>query len=477
MRAVDCILRDVAVPFTKDALIAQTIKFQAETAFHSVSIDDFIIQYSKYAEGENKSRLLVAGCKKNKVERRLGMLEELKIDPVHLDLDVAALATTYHQLGVAADHRMVVIVELEANNLSIAVLEDGKLRTARSIRKRFGERRKGQKDEGESARLPVVILDDDGGDEDSFALEDSGITSVERESILAGIFREIDKTITLTQSDESVDFMCITGASAKLPGIEEMFEEHFEVEVRKVELEKHFSSGSLSGDLTHQGAVPLGLALKGLGADPWGMDFRQEEFIYQGRFEKLKKGLACTMTILFLMCFLLAFGLKQDLRVKVERRSGVNILQRHIYTVMFPAPPPPPGTDPAEWPDYKQPLSDRGGWSRALTDEYDRLANVFGGAVTKKAVNQSALDILKEFSDHKARCKVKIDVARARITQDATRINCVSDQEAAHIALVRELEKSEMFTARSERITRKDGQFRFDVVIKLKVEEEEGARR
>lgn len=467
LRALDCVLRDCSVPFTKEAQIQQMIKFQAESYLHSVSIDDLIIQYSKYAELENESRLLLAGIKKGFVERRLGLLQEVGVDPVSVDLDVAALSNAYLAAGVTREHKLVVVVDIEANNLRIAIIENGKLRTARSIRKRFGERaQKAQDDTGGSARLPVVILDE-GDDEDSFTLEDSNITSMERESYLSGVFREIDKTVALCNSDEVVDFMCLTGASCALPGIEDMFEDFFEVEVRKVDLTKVYATPKTqAADLSLLGAVPLGLALKGLGVDNMGMDFRQEEFIFQGRFEKLKKGMACSLCLLFVMCFLYAFGLKQELRVKKQRLAGVKLMQEHVYTVLFPVTDDPLGEQV-----HKEPLV-RNNWFVATTKEYDRLAGLFGNTLTKKAVNQSGIDILREFARFKEKCKYDIQITNARIGQDVSRIHCVTSTRNSYIFLLRELEASTMFKSKYERLTAKDGRFEFDIVLKLNVKKE-----
>ena len=467
VRALDCVLRDCSVPFIKEAQIQQMIKFQAESYLHSVSIDDLIIQYSKSAELENQSRLLLAGIKKGYVERRLGLLQEVGVDPIAVDLDVAALCNTYLAAGVTRDHKLVVVVDIEANNLRIAIIENGNLRTARSIRKRFGERaQKAQDDTGGSARLPVVILDE-GDDEDSFTLEDSNITSMERESYLSGVFREIDKTVALCNSDEVVDFMCLTGASCALPGIEDMFEDFFEVEVRKVDLAKIYPvPKGQTTDLSLLGAVPLGLALKGLGVDQMGMDFRQEEFIFQGRFEKLKKGVACSLCLLFVMCFLYAFGLKQDLRVKKQRLRGVKEMQEHIYTVLFPV-----TNDPIGEQIHKEPLI-RNNWFMATVEEEKRLSELFGGSLTKKAVNQSAIDILREFARLKQLCKTDIQVTRAQINQDTSRIYCVSSDQNADTKLVRKLELSKMFVPKCENAELKNNVQLFMIVLKLRTKKE-----
>lgn len=473
IRALDCVMRDCVVPFKTEQQINSTIKYQAESYFHGVAVDELIVQYSKYGENEAGSRLLVTGVKKAVVERRLGLLGEVGVDPVSVDLDLAALANAYIAAGVCREHKLVVLVDIEANNLRIAVLENGQLRTARSIRKRFGERKSDKAKDG-SERLPVVILDD-GNDEDSFTLEDSGITSMERDSYLSGVFREIDKTVALCNSDESVDFMCLTGSACALPGIEDMFEDYFEVEVRKIDFGKPYG-GLPSGvpDISAKAVVPLGLALKGLGVDAIGMDFRQEEFVFQGRFEKVKRGLACTLCLTFVLSFLYAFHLKQELRVKRTRLQSVKLVQQHLYTVLFPL-----FNDPLKEKVHKDPLvpfnptkPHATDWPKALSLEYDRLATLFGNQLTKKSVKQSAIDILREFAFYKAKVKLPIEVTRARISQDATRIHCVSPQQSAAVAITRELQESKLFKSTHERIARKDDLWEFDVVLELYSEEE-----
>lgn len=464
VRAIDCLLRDITVPFLEKKQIDQTIKFQAEQTFHSQSIDDFVVQYNKYMEQDGKSKLFVAGAEKSLIEQRLGLMAEVGVDPAAIDLDVSALANTYQAAGLTEDRKLVVVVDIEANHMRLAVIEDGKLRTARSIRKRFGDRKKKKQDEGESARLPVVILDEDEDidDEESFNLEDSNITAVERDSYLNGLFREIDRTVAMSRSEESVDFIILTGASCALPGIEEMFEEHFEVEVRKIDLGKAFPGGRIAGgNVSLQGSVALGLALKGIGVDFSAMDFRREEYAYQGRFEKLKKGLACTLCLAFVMCFLFAFGLKQEWQVKKQRLAGVKLLQQHLYTVLFPD-----FQSDEVGRDYKPPISKRG-WMASVQEEQQRLSNIYGGTLAKKAIKESAINVLREFCLRKRDCKVPIEVTTANITQKQTRIHCVSPRVGADIELRRTLQESKMFEARSERNTEKEGVFEFDIVLEL----------
>ncbi|MFN2118788.1 MAG: hypothetical protein ACK2T0_00125, partial [Anaerolineales bacterium] len=64
---------------------------------------------------------------------------------------------------------------------------------------------------------------------------------------------------------------------------------------------EHFPAkldGEARAEYDAESAVPLGLALKGLGADTLDIDFRQEELRVANKFELLKNPLAVTVTLL-----------------------------------------------------------------------------------------------------------------------------------------------------------------------------------
>lgn len=413
VRAQDAVMREIVVPFTRDEQISKTIKFQAENYFHSTSIDDLVIEWLKFAELEGKSKLLVAGVKKAHIERRLRFLEECGIDPVAIDLDVAALYNAYHDAGVFEGKGLVLCVEVEADTLRIALVEDGKLRVGRAIRVRTGSirvdrRARSKSDEGrisdegqisteDSARLPVVILDDDEG----FSLEDSQVTEEEREDFLGKIFLEIDRTVASVAQRRPLELICLTGASCALEGIDKIFEEHFEVAAQRVDLASRFGvkDNKTKGEtsLSLQGVTAVGLALKGLGVDAAGMDFRQEEFRFRGKYEGLKKGTACALCLLFTLTFVFAFGLKQKLKERRNTLEGVKHMQEMVYTVLFPE---LNTNDPGV--QHRQP-SDPNHYYDSLMHERERLDQVYGAGGAQTGGNTSALVVLREFAAAKAR--------------------------------------------------------------------------
>ncbi|HZU99977.1 MAG TPA: pilus assembly protein PilM [Planctomycetota bacterium] len=484
VRAQEAVMREIMVPFTREDQIAKTIKFQAENYFHSTSIDDLVIEWLKFAEIEGKSKLLVAGVKKAHIERKLRFLEECGIDPVALDLDIAALYNAYHDARVFEGKGLVLCVEIEADTLKIVLVEDGKLRVGRAIRVRTGSIRvspkKSKSDEGrisdeqsmsteDSARLPVVILDDDEG----FSLEDSQVTEEEREDFLGKIFLEIDRTVASVAQRRPVELIVLTGASCSFEGIEKIFEEHFEIPAQRVDLATRFgvkdtkSKGETSVSL--QGVTAVGLALKGLGIDAAGLDFRQEEFRFRGKYEGLKKGVACALCLVFTLVFVHAFGLKQTKKERHNTLEGVKHMQEMVYTVLFPE----LGTqDPAI--QHKKP-TDPDHWFASLQAEQQRLSNLYGTSASIQGGNTSALVVFREFALAKARLGPQwgIEVTQARITGmegQQSQFTLMAPGESSGIQLQREFEKSTVCegNAQNSTIDPQTQKTRIDFVVTLK---------
>ncbi len=416
IRAQDCVIREITVPFTRDEQIQKTIRFQAESHFHSVAIDDLVLQWYKIEELEGKSRLLVAGLKKTHIERQLHLLGEVSVDPSALDLDVAALFNAYEVGGLFADKGVVLVVDIEADTLKLLLVQGGRLLAARSVRMRLGaimqrgaRSRSGRQsarlsgradafDDGlddsedahemraDSSRLPVVILDDGSEEAAGFRLEDSQITEVERENYLQKIFLEIDRTLAATHAADDVDLIALTGASCTLEGIEGLFEEHFEIPSQRIELSELIPADQARVDketVDFQAPIPVGLALKALGHDAGGFDFRRDEFSFQGKFERVRRGVAATLCLTFLLLFVVAYGFKVELERIGIKRERAQLEQDVLLLTMFPE----LGEIPADrdryriWQDQKYTLEQRYG-------ETDDIKRVF---------KLSALDILAEF--------------------------------------------------------------------------------
>jgi Tfp pilus assembly PilM family ATPase len=364
--SIDCLVRDLHVPFTKDEQIRKTVRFQAESVFQSVPIEDLVIQYHKIAEHGQRSHLMIFGMRRDGLRRYLEMLELAEVDPMKVDLDVGALVNAYLAGGDPGRSRRTLLVDLGGGALRIAVLEGEQLRSMRALRLKAAKVRVGEESsstssgvrrprtleelrEGllseerentffadeEEGRLPVVILDDDQAD--LFDLLGEGEET--RQSILQKVFVEIDRTLVRTPLQEAIDLVVLTGAGAEVDGIEQAFSEHFECECRQIKLAK-----TLLGGLTppkrklaeREGITAIGLALKGAGHDRTGVDFRTGDFRFSGTFDRIKRGVACTLVLCFVLFFLLAYRYKLVETERLdEKLHSLQKYQASIYTRVF----------------------------------------------------------------------------------------------------------------------------------------------
>ncbi|MEZ6185328.1 MAG: pilus assembly protein PilM [Planctomycetota bacterium] len=482
VRAQDCMIREIIVPFLDQEKIRKTVKYQAENYFTTASIDDLIIEYHKFAEVDTKSKLLVAGIKKAHIARRLTFLDECGVDPRAIDLDVAALYNACAHAGVFEDQPAALVIDIEADTLKIGVVEGGELRLARALRMRVNkaslQKARDGKDSGiydtaadESQRLPVVILDD--GEDDAFSLEDSGISEVEREGIIHRIFMEIDRTVATVNLSHDVELICLTGPSCALEGISELFSEHFEIPARRLDFAEHYGGekGARKGGAALEGGTAIGLALKALGIDHAGMDFRQEEFAYRGTFDQLKRGLACTLTLLFALTFLYAFALKEQLHQKDEALVAVQHLQGSLYTVLFPS------LYDTEFDHMELRAST---YSASLAEEYDLLQQRFEGSNDDNAPVASSLEILRRFCQAKASLGQRWDVQVENVRVNPRRhqqntFRCSSPQPAAATALAQALENDDLLSVEppQTQFDKRRNRTVFTIVLKVRENLEE----
>ncbi|MBI4586042.1 MAG: pilus assembly protein PilM [Planctomycetes bacterium] len=123
---------------------------------------------------------------------------------------------------------------------------------------------------------------------------------------------EIQRTFTTSLLESPIDLICLTGGMSAREEARQYFQENFDVETIHLD----FGSGDsfeIDSRITDErlvevnrlGALAVGLAAKELGRDRIGFDFRQNQFRYERRFEKLKFPLLLT-AVLLCACFLQA---------------------------------------------------------------------------------------------------------------------------------------------------------------------------
>jgi hypothetical protein len=143
----------------------------------------------------------------------------------------------------------------------------------------------------------------------------------------------------------------LTGGGARVEGVEKAFSEHFQAPCQRLSLRGALAvaKGARHDDaLDLFGATAVGLALKALGYDKTGIDFRKEEFTFAGKFDKAKRGVACALVLLFTFFFLLAYYYQRVEIVRLaKKQQRLQDIEERIYYTLFPEeqekPPPQRG--------------------------------------------------------------------------------------------------------------------------------------
>ena len=125
-------LREISVPFTNDDVISKTIRYESEGHLPSASIDDLVIEYIKCSETEDSSRLLISAVQKQLVGAHLEMLREGGVDPVQIEIDATALATSLHVARPDLRGGRTLLIGMEAGHTTFVLLEEGRVTKIRS---------------------------------------------------------------------------------------------------------------------------------------------------------------------------------------------------------------------------------------------------------------------------------------------------------------------------------------------------------
>jgi Tfp pilus assembly PilM family ATPase len=320
-----CQLRDITVPFKTRDQIDKIVRFEAEHHLHTASIDEVIVDYVKVGEIGEKSRLLLVAALKDGIRQRLDMLGRASIDPIDFDLDAVAAFNAASRTAVADEHANLVIVDVGAAYVRIIVVEERGLSHVRVSR--LG---------AESLAIPPS--DPRSGDPNN--LINTGEAPGQPESAAAKqayvgrLVKEVRRTLMSIRMREAPGVLLLCGEGSQLPGLASRLEDELEVPIQPLKLAEgyqHQLDPDQAQELDRSGAVAIGLALKGCGADRSGMTYRREELAFQRRFEQIRLYLLAMVMLIFLGCFVPAayfYRLQRDR----HRQYAEEFTKGNIYT-------------------------------------------------------------------------------------------------------------------------------------------------
>jgi Tfp pilus assembly PilM family ATPase len=319
MDSGEAILREILLPFKNEEQIRKTVRYELESLIHNYAVEDLLVAYTKTGETDKGTQLIAAAVPKEAAARRLKLLQAAGADPVALDLDIAAVFSACIQTGAVDTDEPHLLVYGTSKYAKLVLIEQRRPRSIRTLRFSLeGLPGAPPEDASPAAPEPVVVLADSPAD----AGED-------RLSLLS---REISRFLLAQAATATPSHILLAGDIAS--------EEHARrlsrsagIPVREVDL---WSAVAAAPGAVPPGAKPviaaaLGLALKGAGVDPLGMDFRQEEFGYAKKFDAVKNSALVGLQLLVVL--LAAVGLHFYFKAKDLRRDAGTVLehQRSLY--------------------------------------------------------------------------------------------------------------------------------------------------
>lgn len=367
-----CTLRELTVPFTEDEQIKKVVKFEFEPHLHSAAIEDIVLDYVRTGSTKNGARLLVIAAPKEMLRAKLGQLKEAGVDPLHLDVDVAALFNTAKQTGVFEAHPNCLIIDIGARTTKTLLVQDGRLKVARSIR--LGAQGATQRLTAEfqgDAEAATRAMEDAAGVETlaqqpvrastleivaSVRAIEAAAAGAQESEFLARVLRETQRSLPVLGEDKPLTRIFLTGLGAARPHARQRIADHYGVEVEDLptlSAVDHSLPPSEADRIGSSAAVAIGAALKVLGIDGGEIDLRREEFRFARTFDAVKVALATGMTFVFFGAFLLVFTQiferkrlreqRRDLKAVVEKELQSGVLDDYAKTVRDARPDPDAG--------------------------------------------------------------------------------------------------------------------------------------
>ena len=323
----DAILREVSLPFKGDDQIRKTVRFEMESLIHNYTIEQLIVSHYKTGETEKGTLLLAAAVPKAVIEKRLTLYQEAGVDPVFLDLDIAAVLNAVLHAGAIDSDEPLLLVHGTPKFTKLVLIEARRPRSIRTIR--FSLQEGASAAPASTPAPPALPIDGAGGGEPEVvpvvvvAEPEPGFVdlSADEQTALVGILsKEISRFLLATAASSSPARILLSGDFGE-NGAAELLESATRIPVKTVNLATAIDPDYKGGGPASRIAVPLGLALKGIGIDAMGMDFRQEEFEYTKKFEAVKTTLLVTveLIIVFLAAIALHFYFKKkDLETNLK---------------------------------------------------------------------------------------------------------------------------------------------------------------
>jgi hypothetical protein len=281
-------VRTLQVPFSKDEQVRKVIKNLMEEHLHGVPLENVLLVSRKVRDlEEEKSLVLALALEKTALQAELSRFQEAGIDPQAIEADLSALFNAAAFAGAFPEDGTALVVDLEAERAGLLLADHGALRAVRSFRMALAP-----------APAPAASASPEAAPADPApAAPVSGAPPSEGRP-LEKLAREILRTLVGEGVDAAGLKAFAAGPLSASPALLEELSRHLGVALSALP-----AAPSLAEAPPWAGPC-IGAALKGFGHDRLGFDFRQEEFAFRRKFERVKGGaiaLAAFLLVLFVL--------------------------------------------------------------------------------------------------------------------------------------------------------------------------------
>ncbi|MFN3487322.1 MAG: hypothetical protein ACK44W_17785, partial [Planctomycetota bacterium] len=212
--SAEVLVREVSLPFKSDEQIRKTLRFEVESQIHNFTIEQLVVSHYKTAETEKGALLLAAAAPKAVLERRLKAYQKAGVDPVALDLDVAAIFRAMKYAGGIDPQAPHLLVHGTSKFTKLVLVEGGRPRSMRTIRFSLvegtgaaaGPKGRGEPGETGGSAEEAVILDE----EQSRRFAELGPDA--KDALVGILAREISRFLLAQAEEASPSHILLSGA-------------------------------------------------------------------------------------------------------------------------------------------------------------------------------------------------------------------------------------------------------------------------
>ena len=250
---------------------------------------------------------------------------------------------------------------------------------------------------------------------------------------------EIQRTFATSKSQ--IELICLTGGMGAREEACRYFSEEFDVETIQLDFGDSFPSDvgpELMGDVSQYGAVAVGLAVKELGRDLAGLEFRKGRFRYEHRFTRLKYPILLLSVLGFLFFLQTAFWSYHEHQYQSQRVAGFEAEMENAYEAFF-ATKLTEGRDPLEAAkDQKKKWQGKGvsGVQRAVdfTEAVRNFAEVLNSSGLKFTITSMRFNL-------KARPNLSSGGKKGGLVAEKSEVQLLTQDGNAHLTLERKFQE------------------------------------